>query len=88
MIVLSNNQKLRVLELHDHLSNTQKLIFKNKLDGAAFSSKVGDEFEPQHKIHSILWNAFEIKEVNKQFYKYIAEHFKELVDKLREKIKV
>lgn len=35
MVVISNHQKLRVLELHGQLSNTQKLILKDKLNGAA-----------------------------------------------------
>ncbi|PTJ59027.1 type II restriction endonuclease [Mammaliicoccus sciuri] len=87
IVVLSNNQKLRALELHDHLSNTQKLILKNKLDGAVSYTSIENESvlesEPQRRIHSILWNSFEIKEVNKQFYKYIAEHFTELVEQLR-----
>lgn len=83
LVVISNRQKLRVLELHDHLSNTQKQIFKDKLNGAAAYSGIKDgvqlEFEPQRTIHTTLWNALQLKEVNKQFYGYIANHFKELV---------
>lgn len=86
MIVLSNNQKLRVLELNGRLSNTQKIILKNKLyDAAAFTgieNGVQLEFEPQRTIHTALWNAFQIKEVNQQFYSYISAHFNELVNKL------
>lgn len=73
-----------MLELHDRLSNTQKLIFKDKLDGAAAYTGIENgkrlEFEPQRTIHATLWNALQIKEVNKQFYNYIASHFVELVD--------
>ncbi|MCI5942567.1 MAG: N-6 DNA methylase [Ligilactobacillus animalis] len=87
LLVLSNHQKLRVLELHDRLSNTQKLIFKEKLDGAAAYTGIENgkrlEFEPQRTIHATLWNALQIKEVNKQFYNYIAGHFVELVDILQ-----
>ena len=87
LIVLSNHQKLRVLELHGHLSNTQKLIFKEKLDGAAAYTGIENgvqlEFEPQRTIHTTLWNALQLKEVNKQFYGYIAGHFKEVVETLQ-----
>ncbi|MDK4439665.1 class I SAM-dependent DNA methyltransferase [Enterococcus faecium] len=87
LVVLSNHQKLRVLELHGHLSNTQKLIFKDKLDGAAAYTGIENgvqlEFEPQRTIHTTLWNALQLKEVNKQFYGYIAGHFKEVVDTLQ-----
>lgn len=87
LVVLSNHQKLRVLELHGHLSNTQKTIFKEKLDGAASYSGIEDgktkEFEPQRTIHTTLWNALQLKEVNKQFYSYIAEHFNEVVTCLK-----
>ena len=86
LLVISNHQKLRVLELRDHLSNTQKLIFKDKLDGAAAYTGIENgkqlEFEPQRTIHTTLWNALQLKEVNKQFYNYIAAHFTELVTSL------
>ena len=86
LLVISNHQKLRVLELRDHLSNTQKLIFKDKLDGAAAYTGIENgkqlEFEPQRTIHTTLWNALQLKEVNKQFYNYIAAHFAELVTSL------
>ena len=88
LIVLSNRQKLRVLELHGHLSNTQKLIFQDKLAGAAAYTGIENgvqlEFEPQRTIHTTLWNALQLKEVNKQFYGYIAEHFQELLDSMKE----
>ncbi|EDP69027.1 type IIS restriction endonuclease, putative [Carnobacterium sp. AT7] len=83
MVVISNHQKLRVLELHGHLSNTQKLIFKDKLNGAAAYTGIekGEqlEFEPQRTIHTTLWNALQLKEVNKQFYGYVASHYAEVV---------
>lgn len=87
LLVLSNHQKLRVLELHNHLSNTQKIIFQNKLDGAAAYTGVENgvelEFEPQRTIHTTLWSALQLKEVNRQFYSYISAHFTELVDNLK-----
>lgn len=87
LVVLSNHQKLRVLELHGQLSNTQKLIFKEKLDGAAAYTGIENgvqlEFEPQRTIHATLWNALQLREVNKQFYGYVTEHFKEVVEMLQ-----
>lgn len=83
MVVISNHQKLRVLELHGHLSNTQKLILKDKLNGAAAYTGIENgkqlEFEPQRTIHTTLWNALQLKEVNKQFYGYVASHYAEVV---------
>lgn len=81
LIVLSNRKKLRVMELHDHLSNTQKQIFEyNLLNAAEYDSlKNNDYTEPQQIIHSRLWNALQLKEVNKQFYSIIAKFFDDLV---------
>ncbi|MFB5416652.1 Eco57I restriction-modification methylase domain-containing protein [Enterococcus avium] len=83
MVVISNHQKLRVLELHGQLSNTQKLILKDKLNGAAAYTGIENgerlEFEPQRTIHTTLWNALQLKEVNKQFYGYVASHYAEVV---------
>ena len=87
LLVLSNHQKLRVLELHGRLSNTQKQIFKNNLNGAASFDGIVDgvqqEFEPQRTIHTSLWNALQLKEVNNKFYRIVADHFQELVDSIR-----
>lgn len=86
MVVISNHQKLRVLELHGCLSNTQKIIFKDKLNGAASYTGIENgkqlEFEPQRTIHTTLWNALQLREVNKQFYTGIAKSFELLVDVL------
>lgn len=89
MVVISNHQKLRVLELHGYLSNTQKLILKDKLNGAAAYTGIENgqqlEFEPQRTIHTTLWNALQLKEVNKQFYGYVASHYAEVVTYLEKK---
>ncbi len=83
LIVLSNRKKLRVMELHDHLTNTQKQIFEHNLLSAADydNPKINDaqSFEPQQTIHKKLWDALQLKEVNKQFYSIIAKFFEELV---------
>ncbi|CAG7914794.1 Modification methylase PaeR7I [Mammaliicoccus sciuri] len=87
LLVLSNHQKLRVLEFKNHLSNTQKLIIKNKLYHAAAYSGIENgvllNFEPQKTIHTTLWNALQLKEVNKQFYNYVSAHYIELVNNLK-----
>ena len=86
LIVLSNRQKHRVIELHGHLSNTQKQIFEYKLNGAAsydgIKNEVRQEFEPQRTIHQTLWNALQLKEVNKQFYAIVAKFFDDLVKEM------
>ena len=86
LIVLSNRQKHRVMELHGHLSNTQKQIFEYNLNGAASYDGIKDgirqEFEPQRTIHQTLWNALQLKEVNKQFYAIVAKFFDDLVKEL------
>lgn len=83
LIVLSNRKKLRVMELHDHLSNTQKQIFEHNLFNAVDydDSKIkdGKSLEPQQTIHKTLWDALQLKEVNKQFYSIIAKFFDDLV---------
>ncbi|WP_273729977.1 Eco57I restriction-modification methylase domain-containing protein [Leuconostoc mesenteroides] len=86
LLVLSNRQKHRVMELHGHLSNTQKQIFEYNLDGAAsydgIKDEIKQEFEPQRTIHQTLWNALQLKEVNKQFYAIVAKFFDDLVKEL------
>ena len=70
LIVLSNRKKIRVMELHDHLSNTQKQIFDNLFKAAnGDDSKInnGQNLEPQQTIHKKLWDALQLKEVHKQF---------------------
>lgn len=83
LIVLSNRKKIRVMELHDHLSNTQKQIFDNLFKTAnGDDSKInnGQNLEPQQTIHKKLWDALQLKEVNKQFYSIIAKFFEDLVE--------
>ena len=86
LVVLTNHQKLRVMELSGRMSNTQKQIFLNKLNGAAAYDGVKDgvhiPLEPQKTIHTTLWNALQLKEVNKKFYEIIAKFFDELVENL------
>lgn len=80
LVVLSKKRNLRVMELVDHLTHTQIEIFQKVQNCALFSGldpKTGErlQFEPQRTIHKTLWDAFELHEVNKQFYIGIADHF-------------
>jgi len=83
LMVISNKQRLKVMELKEKLSNTQKLLFEKNLNGAAAYTGIENgvrlEFEPQRTIHATIWNALEIKEVNRDFYRGIAALFEELV---------
>ena len=84
LIVLTDRQKHRVMELHDHLSNTQKQIFINDLGSVSdyFDRASQDltKIVSQKAIHESLWNAFQLKEVNRKFYEIIASYFDRLVE--------
>lgn len=74
LVVLSLEGNLRVVELSERLTSTQAGILA-KVSGA------GDL--PTHKaVHSTLWDAFAIREVNREFYQGVATFFNELRDKL------
>ncbi|USN88842.1 MAG: Eco57I restriction-modification methylase domain-containing protein [Candidatus Nomurabacteria bacterium] len=75
LIVLSNNKSLRIVELKDQLSNTQKDIF-SKWEGVA---NLGRE-----ALHLTIWDSFKLKSINEAFYKGIANSFKHLVSHLEE----
>lgn len=82
-LVITNQGKLRVLELSEKLSNTQIEIFE-KIQGClhyqGFDPDTGESipYEPQRTIHRTLWNSLELQEVNKKFYYGISEHFTSL----------
>ena len=84
LMVVSNFGNLRVLELSEVISHTQREIFSNlvgliqKYDG--IDPKTGEriEFEPQKSIHKTLWDALALESVNKVFYEEIADLFNEL----------
>jgi methylase of polypeptide subunit release factors len=67
IIALSSNYKIRTLELHKALTNTQKQIFEKWYNSP----------EDTHKktLHQILWDSFDIHPLNKEFYRNIAELF-------------
>ena len=80
LVVLSKRRNLRVLELSDHLTHTQIQILR-KIQGVALLTGIDPKtgthlpLEPQKTIHETLWSAFELREVNKDFYAGISEHF-------------
>jgi len=74
IVVLSNSYKIRVLEIHRHLSNTQKKIFEKWAQEFDFSNKA--------QVHKILWDSFDIQPLNKEFYLEISSFFNELVQHL------
>ncbi|MDO8511772.1 MAG: TaqI-like C-terminal specificity domain-containing protein [bacterium] len=77
IIVLSNNYKIRTLELDGKLSNTQKTIFNHWLQSFDFTNKA--------QVHHILWDSFDIRPLNKEFYKEISRFFTELLQHLENK---
>ena len=78
--VITNSTNIRVLELQERLSNTQSEILDGLKGVLDFADS--DESEPQQSIHTQLWKAFELNQVNKRFYEGIAESFKVLVQHL------
>lgn len=87
LVVLSKKSNLRVMELSERLTNTQKEILdkiKNiaLYDGIDPQTHTKIQYEPQRTIHTTLWNSFELKEVNKKFYIGIADHFAQLCQHL------
>jgi len=91
LMVISKYGNLRVLELSEELSNTQIDIFNKLKDSLLYDGidpKTGDQmkFEPQRTIHNSIWNALELKEVNKQFYYGISNHFESLTQHLRRNV--
>jgi hypothetical protein len=88
LLVLSKKQNLRVLELSEKLTNTQIEIFR-KIQGCVLFKGVDPStnqrlpFEPQRTIHKNLWDAFQLKEVNKKFYIGISDFFQELCQYLQ-----
>jgi len=90
LIAVSDKGNLRVLELNERLSNTQIEILNSikgcfLFDGIDSKTGIKSEFEPQRTIHRKLWEALELKEVNKKFYIGIADHFEQLCQHLEKK---
>ena len=84
LMVVTNFGNLRVMELSENFTHTQRDIFSSlvgmiqKYDG--IDPKTGEriEFEPQKSIHKTLWDTLALESVNKGFYDHIADLFNEL----------
>ena len=79
LIVLSNKYKLRVLELHRKLSNTQVEIFKKWENISTLNDK--------KQLHTTLWDSLQLKEVNKNFYIGLSNIFLDLTQDIKSEIK-
>ena len=91
LFVVSKKGSLRVMELSERLSNTQIEILDKIQNCAIFSGinpKTGarEPLEPQRTIHKTIWEALELKSVNKKFYEGISEHFLLLCQHLKNNI--
>jgi len=73
LVVVSNNKSLRVVELKDRLTNTQKDIFAKWSNAASLE---------REQLHLTIWDSFKLKSINEAFYKGIANSFKDLVSHL------
>ncbi|GHV37278.1 restriction endonuclease subunit M [Spirochaetia bacterium] len=82
LIVLSNQGNLRVMELSEHLTHTQIDIF-NKLYGVCELKTDNNTNDSSQKlIHTTLWDAFALHELNNKFYAGVASHFEILLQHL------
>ena len=83
-IVISNQYKLRVLELHDHLSHTNREILANIIKTCDFTVST---IEEKSKYHSAIWNALNFEPINRRFYVELVNHFNILVSHLEHNFK-
>jgi hypothetical protein len=74
LVALSLEGNLRVVELSERLTSTQASILA-KVAGAG-------DLRTHAAAHSALWDAFAIREVNREFYQGVAAFFDELRGKL------
>ena len=83
IIAISNNGRIRTLELKGKLNNTQKRILLNWSKICKEEIGIYKEF-----IHKSLWDTFELKVVNQEFYDMISSYFTELRLHLNSKHKI
>lgn len=82
IILVSNNLKVRSLELKQKLSRTDLEIFE-KL--AILKNKSLDTTEDKKVYHNILWDAFNFEPINRKFYKELVDRFSMLREHLLSK---
>jgi type I restriction-modification system DNA methylase subunit len=74
IVALSNRGKLRIMELSDHVSNTQVEILASWRWVYSLSTR--------EAMHTTLWEALKLESVNKKFYDGIAQSFTDLIQHL------
>jgi hypothetical protein len=74
LVVLSNRGKLRIMELSDHMSNTQVEIFATWKWVYSLASR--------EAIHITLWDALKLESVNNKFFEWVARSFMDLIQHL------
>lgn len=74
LVVLSNRGNLRVVELHERLSATQRIIFSRWVELRDTSTA--------EQIHGGLWDSFKIQSVNETFYEGVSDSFNDLLQHL------
>jgi hypothetical protein len=79
ILLVSNNLKVRSLELKQKLSRTDLEIFE-KL--SALKNKSVDTIEDKKVYHNILWDAFNFEPINRKFYKELVDRFSVLREHL------
>lgn len=83
-IILSKNLKIRVLELHESLSHTQREILENWV---VFSQKLDQESETyKDQLQKHLWKSFDFEPTNRKFYQELVTQFDLLVGHLNPEI--
>jgi hypothetical protein len=90
LFVATKRNNLRVIEFAEKLTHTQIEIL-NKIQGCVLYKGLDETgkqlpFEPQRTIHTTIWNALDLKEVNKKFYEGIADHFIRLCQFIKENV--
>lgn len=83
-IVLSNNLKVRVLELNGSLSLTQQEIFDNWAKIGKTINRESENFKLE--LHKLLWKSFDFEPINRKFYLQLVEQFDHLVSHLNKNI--
>ncbi len=79
-VILSSKLRLRVLELHERLTHTQREIFTQWASLTKLESP--DPLLLRENLHTRLWKSFDYEPVNREFYKELVERFDVLVEAL------
>ncbi len=78
-ILVSNNLKVRSLELREKLSRTDREIIEKLF---SLKNKSVNSIEEKKTYHNILWDAFNFEPINRKFYKELVDRFSVLREHL------